>query len=138
MTTKSDVYSFGVVLLELLTGKQCIDKTRPNREQNLVEWAKPRLKDPRKLDRVIDPTMEGQYSTRGARKAAALTYKCLSHQPKNRPMMSDVVMILEPLQNFNEGLIVRPFVYVAPNEEDSSIQGIIASEAQKDGKKSWK
>ncbi|VVA11703.1 PREDICTED: serine/threonine-kinase [Prunus dulcis] len=140
LTTKSDVYSFGVVLLELLTGKWCIDKTRPNREQNLVEWAKPRLKDPRKLDRIIDPTMEGQYSTRGARKAAALAYACLSHQPKNRPMMRDVVMILEPLQNFNEGLIVRPFVYVAPNEEDSNsgIQGIITSDAQKDGKESWK
>ena len=28
LTTRSDVYSFGVVLLELLTGRLAIDKTR--------------------------------------------------------------------------------------------------------------
>ncbi|PIN02940.1 Serine/threonine protein kinase [Handroanthus impetiginosus] len=41
LTTRNDVYSFGVVLLELLTGKRAVDKKRPAREQNLVEWAKP-------------------------------------------------------------------------------------------------
>ncbi|KAM1224108.1 serine/threonine-protein kinase RIPK-like [Malus sylvestris] len=129
LTTKSDVYSFGVVLLELLTGKRCIDNSRPKREQNLVEWAKPRLKDPRKLDQIIDQMMEGQYSTRGARKAAALAYSCLSHNPKQRPRMSDAVVILEGLQDFNEGLVVRPFVYVAPNDEDSnsSIKTIVTT-----------
>ncbi|KAM0968043.1 hypothetical protein ACFX13_016774 [Malus domestica] len=132
LTTKSDVYSFGVVLLELLTGKRCIDNTCPSREQKLVEWAKPRLKDTRKLDGIIDPMMEGQYSIRGARKAAALAYSCLSHNPKQRPRMSDVVVILEGLQDFDEGLVVRPFVYVAPNEEDSnsSIKSMITSEAK--------
>ncbi|KAH0969744.1 hypothetical protein GBA52_028340 [Prunus armeniaca] len=60
------------ITTQLLTGKQCIDNTRPNREQNLVEWAKPRLKDPRKLDRIIDPTMEGQYSTRGGSKGGCI------------------------------------------------------------------
>ena len=31
--------------------------------------------------------------------------------------MTDVVMILESLQGFNEALTYQPFVYVAPNEE---------------------
>lgn len=35
---KADVYSFGVVLLELLTGRQPIDTTRPKGQQNLVLW----------------------------------------------------------------------------------------------------
>ncbi|CAI0559620.1 unnamed protein product [Linum tenue] len=38
LTSKSDVYSFGVILLELITGRRAIDTTRPNDEQNLVQW----------------------------------------------------------------------------------------------------
>ncbi|KAF2304104.1 hypothetical protein GH714_027255 [Hevea brasiliensis] len=76
------------VLLELLTGRRSVDKNRPQREQKLVEWARPMLNDPRKLGRIMDPRLEGQYSETGARKAAALAYQCLSHRPKQRPTMS--------------------------------------------------
>lgn len=113
LTSKSDVYSFGVVLLELLTGRRSVDKTRPAREQNLVEWARPMLNDTRKLGRIMDPRLEGQYSEMGAAKAAALAYQCLSHRPKNRPTMSQVVQTLEPLKDF-EDIPIAPFVYTVP------------------------
>lgn len=111
----SDVFSFGVVLLELLTGKRSLDKSRPSREQNLVEWAKPFLKDSHKLDRLMDSRLEGQYSIEGARKAAALAHQCLSHNPKSRPTMSNVVKTLEPLLNMND-IPMGPFVYIVPTE----------------------
>lgn len=114
----SDVYSFGVVLLELLTGKRAMDNTRLGREQSLVEWAKPLIKDPRKLERLMDPRLEGQFSARGAEKAVALAFKCLSHHPKPRPSMSEVVKVLESLQDFQDSF-VGTFVYVVPNENDS-------------------
>ncbi|XP_028751447.1 serine/threonine-protein kinase RIPK [Neltuma alba] len=113
LTSKSDVYSFGVVLLELLTGRRSVDKTRPAREQNLVEWARPMLHDTRKLGRIMDPRLEAQYSEMGAAKAAALAYQCLSHRPKNRPTMSQVVKTLEPLQDFDD-VPIAPFVYTVP------------------------
>ncbi|KAI9122858.1 hypothetical protein K1719_005747 [Acacia pycnantha] len=116
LTSKSDVYSFGVVLLELLTGRKSVDKTRPAREQNLVEWARPMLLDTRKLGRIMDPKLEGQYSEMGAAKAAALAYQCLSHRPKNRPTMSQVVNILEPLQDFDD-VPIAPFVYTVPADD---------------------
>lgn len=116
----SDVYSFGVVLLELLTGKRAMDKTRPGREQSLVEWARPLVKEPRKLERLVDPRLEGQFSIKGAQKAAALAFKCLSHHPKPRPTMSYVVRVLDSLQDFQDSF-VGPFVYVVPNENDSSV-----------------
>ncbi|KAK9281722.1 hypothetical protein L1049_004626 [Liquidambar formosana] len=84
LTTMSDVYSFGVVLLELLTGRRSMDKGRSNREQYLVTWAKPLLKNRPKLDRIMDPRLEGQYSTEGAKKAATLAYQCLSDNPKRQ------------------------------------------------------
>lgn len=111
----SDVYSFGVVLLELLTGKRCMDKIRPRREHCLVEWARPLLKDPRKMDTIMDSRLEGQYSVQGAKITTMLAYQCLSHNPKSRPTMSSVVKTLEPLMEMND--IPSHFVYVVPKGE---------------------
>ncbi|KAJ9168048.1 hypothetical protein P3X46_019622 [Hevea brasiliensis] len=130
LTSMSDVYSFGVVLLELLTGRRSVDKNRPQREQKLVEWARPMLNDPRKLGRIMDPRLEGQYSETGARKAAALAYQCLSHRPKQRPTMSAVVKILEPLKDF-EDIPIGPFVYTVPTETEKPKE----DEPKKDAKK---
>lgn len=99
LTARSDVYSFGVVLLELLTGRRSVDKTRPSKEQSLVDWARPKLNDKRKLLQIIDPRLENQYSVRAAQKACSLAYYCLSQNPKARPLMRDVVETLEPLQD---------------------------------------
>ncbi|PKA61814.1 Serine/threonine-protein kinase [Apostasia shenzhenica] len=103
LTAKSDVYSFGVVLLELLTGRKSVDKTRPGKEQSLVDWARPKLNDKRKLLQVIDPRLEEHYSVRAAHKACSLAYYCLSQNPKARPLMSDVVDTLEPLVGGGNG-----------------------------------
>ncbi|XP_023532241.1 probable serine/threonine-protein kinase PBL9 [Cucurbita pepo subsp. pepo] len=99
LTTWSDVYSFGVVLLEILSGRRAIDKNRPAREHNLVEWAKPYLANKRKIFRIIDSRLEGQYSLDGAYKASTLALRCLSIQPKLRPNMNDIVKDLEHLQD---------------------------------------
>ncbi|KAL0456666.1 UNVERIFIED_CONTAM: Receptor-like cytoplasmic kinase [Sesamum latifolium] len=98
LTARSDVYSFGVVLLEMLTGRRVLDKNRPHGEQNLIEWARPYLASKRRVLRVMDPRLEGQYSPGGALRAATLAIKCLALEPKHRPTMDDVVKALEQLQ----------------------------------------
>uniref|UniRef100_A0A0D6R6Y6 non-specific serine/threonine protein kinase n=1 Tax=Araucaria cunninghamii TaxID=56994 RepID=A0A0D6R6Y6_ARACU len=102
LTAKSDVYSYGVVLLEMLSARRALDKNRPNGEQNLVEWAKPYLNDKHKVFRVMDARLEGQYSTKSARKVAMIAYQCLCTEAKFRPNMSDVVETLEELQDIND------------------------------------
>ncbi|XP_047176421.1 serine/threonine-protein kinase RIPK-like [Vigna umbellata] len=131
LTAMSDVYSFGVVLLEILTGRRSVDKGRPPREQNLVEWARPVLNDSRKLGRIMDPRLEGQYSEAGARKAAALAYQCLSHRPRSRPLMSTVVSVLEPLKDF-EDVPIGPFVYTVPPDHNEMAKEV---ETPKDRKR---
>ena len=99
LTAKSDVYSFGVVLLEMLSGRRAIDKNRPPGEHNLVEWARPYLPHKRKIFRVLDTRVEGQYSLVAAHKAAALASHCLSTEAKCRPTMDEVASTLELLQD---------------------------------------
>lgn len=118
LTSASDVYSFGVVLVELLTGRKSFDKSRPNREQSLVEWARPMLKNQRRLMKVIDPRLEGQYPETGLRKAAALAYQCLSCRPKVRPTMAQVIQVLEPLKDVDDAQI-GTFVFSVSLDCDS-------------------
>nr|XP_043616885.1 serine/threonine-protein kinase RIPK-like [Erigeron canadensis] len=135
LTTMSDVYSFGVVLLELLTGRRSMDKKRPSREQCLVEWARPLLKDPNNLDRIMDPKLDGQYPILGATRAATLASRCLSHHPKCRPPMNEVVKILEHILELDD-FPVGSFVYIAPKEGEKvnvkSEETIDRKEKQKD------
>ncbi|URE00855.1 hypothetical protein MUK42_30556 [Musa troglodytarum] len=102
LTSKSDVYSYGVVLLEMMTGRRSMDKNRPNGEHNLVEWARPHLKERRRFYRLIDPRLEGNFSIKGAQKASQLAHACLSRDPKARPLMSEVVEVLKPLINLKD------------------------------------
>ncbi|KAK6943646.1 Protein kinase domain [Dillenia turbinata] len=99
LTAKSDVYSFGVVLLEMLSGRRAIDKNRPTGEHNLVDWARPYLTNKRRIFRVLDTRLEGQYSLNRALKAATLVVQCLSAESKFRPTMDEVVTTLEQLQD---------------------------------------
>ncbi|KAL6966222.1 putative serine/threonine-protein kinase pbl16 [Sarracenia purpurea var. burkii] len=98
LSPRSDVYSFGVVLLELVTGRKSLDKSRPAREQNLADWALPLLREKKKLPNIVDPRLDGEYPIKGVHKAAMLAYHCLNRNPKARPLMRDIVDSLEPLQ----------------------------------------
>ncbi|KAG2333799.1 hypothetical protein Bca52824_004979 [Brassica carinata] len=64
LTVKSDVYSFGVVLLELITGRRAVDTTKPNDEQNLVAWAQPIFRDPKRYPDMADPLLKKNFSER--------------------------------------------------------------------------
>lgn len=98
LTAMSDVYSFGVVLLEFLTGKKSMDRSRPVRQQALVDWVMPYLTPKRRVLAVVDPRLGKDYPEKAAQKVGSLAYHCLNHNPKARPLMKDVVAYLEPLQ----------------------------------------
>ena len=96
--------SFGVVLLEMLSGRPVVDKNRPSKEHNLVEWAKPYLASKRKVFKIFDARFEGQYPSSDAREVVKLAIQCLADDPKSRPNMNDVVKILEQLKKSEPSL----------------------------------
>lgn len=82
--------------MELLSGRHAVDKTKSGVEHNLVDWARPYLGDKRKLFRIMDTKLEGQYPHRAAYGAAILALQCTS-EAKFRPHMSEVLATLEQL-----------------------------------------
>ncbi|KAL8035604.1 hypothetical protein ABFX02_12G108000 [Erythranthe guttata] len=122
LTAKSDVYSFGVVLLELLSGRRAVDKTKVGVEQNLVDWALPYMGDKRRLFRIMDIKLEGQYPQKAAFAAATIALQCLSHEAKLRPRMADVIDKLEELQAPKSGIANRKVVVQIENQVDPTVK----------------
>ncbi|KAJ9550667.1 hypothetical protein OSB04_014712 [Centaurea solstitialis] len=98
LTARSDIYGFGVVLLEMLIGRKAMDNSKPSHEHNLVDWARPLLTHEKKLLRILEPKMEGQYTSKTALKVANLAHQCISPNPKGRPAVGHIVQVLESVQ----------------------------------------
>lgn len=94
LTLKSDIYSYGVVLLELITGRRAIDTTRPNEEQNLVSWAQPFFRDPKKFPDIADPLLNRHFPEKDLNQLVAIAAMCLQDEASARPLISDVVTTL--------------------------------------------
>ncbi|KAK9735648.1 hypothetical protein RND81_04G217400 [Saponaria officinalis] len=94
LTLKSDMYSFGVVLLELITGRRVMDTTRPNDEQNLVTWAQPIFRDPKRFPDLADPRLNKEFPVTSLNQAVGICAMCLQEEPSVRPLVEDVVAAL--------------------------------------------
>ncbi|KAL9268406.1 putative serine/threonine-protein kinase PBL7 [Drosera capensis] len=91
LTLRSDIYCFGVFLLELISGRKAIQTLESGKEQNVVAWARPLLKDRRNFSEIADPTLEGRYPPRDLYQALSVAAMCVREEPNMRPVIADVV-----------------------------------------------
>lgn len=94
LTLKSDIFSFGVVLLELLTGRACIDRSNPsNMHPNICDWVRKTLKHG-DVREVLDPAMTKSVpgpSLEAAWKVAEIAMQCVEPRSIHRPTILRVV-----------------------------------------------
>ncbi|KAL5226623.1 hypothetical protein ABZP36_014888 [Zizania latifolia] len=98
LNEKSDIYSFGVVMLESVTARDPVDYSKPADEINLVEWLKMMISSKRAED-VVDPNLEIKPPKRALKRAILVGLKCVDPDADKRPKMSQVVQMLEAVQN---------------------------------------
>ncbi|KAK7258582.1 hypothetical protein RIF29_24163 [Crotalaria pallida] len=136
LTLKSDVYSFGVVLLELITGRKAVDTTKPNDEQNLVSWAQPIFRDPKKYGDMADPLLGKYFPEKDLNQVVAIAAMCLQEESAARPLMSDVVTALSFLSTSPEEGQAPPIPLENKSEsedEESSKDSDHSSDEEEEG-----
>ncbi|XP_008788453.2 cysteine-rich receptor-like protein kinase 10 isoform X2 [Phoenix dactylifera] len=93
LSAKADVFSFGVLVLELISGQKNSSFV-PNAEaDSLLEWAWKLFKKGRSLE-MMDPTMRSTAVTEQVAMCVHIGLLCTQSDPKLRPHMKRVVVIL--------------------------------------------
>ncbi|XP_023755160.1 receptor-like protein kinase FERONIA [Lactuca sativa] len=93
LTRKSDVYAFGVVLLEVLCRKRAVDESLGEEQWNLARWVQESIKEGN-LKHIIDNGIRDEISPKCLKEFVRIAERCLLSNPKQRPMMAEVVVRL--------------------------------------------
>ncbi|CAK9882202.1 unnamed protein product [Sphagnum jensenii] len=95
LTIKADVYSFGVLILEIISGRKCIDNELPPNDTYLIEKAW-RLHNEGNLIDIIDQTLHlCNDEVIQARQLLNIALLCLLNEGEKRPSMAHVVAMLQ-------------------------------------------
>ncbi|KAL3514472.1 hypothetical protein ACH5RR_027189 [Cinchona calisaya] len=94
LNERSDVYSFGVLLMEIITGRNPVDYSRPPGEVNLVDWLKTMVSN-HNAEGVLDPKLPEQPSSRALKRALLVALRCVDPIAQKRPKMGHVIHMLE-------------------------------------------
>ncbi|KAM3284857.1 putative LRR receptor-like serine/threonine-protein kinase RFK1 isoform X2 [Capsicum chacoense] len=94
LTDKADVYSFGVVLLEIVSGKNNNNYMPSNNCICLLDWAC-HVQQSGSIEELIDQRLGSNINKQEVEKIVKVALLCTSATPSLRPIMSEVVAMLE-------------------------------------------
>ncbi|WCJ31176.1 Protein kinase superfamily protein [Euphorbia peplus] len=94
LNESSDVYSFGVLIMEIISGRNPVDYSKPPDEVNLVDWVKKMVSE-RNSEGVLDPKVHEKPCSRALKKALLVAFRCVDPNAEKRPKMGHIVHMLE-------------------------------------------
>ncbi|KAK1555200.1 hypothetical protein Q3G72_023269 [Acer saccharum] len=94
LNERSDVYSFGILIMEIISGRNPVDYSRPPGEVNLVEWLKTMVTN-RNAEGVVDARLQEKPSSRALKRALLVALRCVDPNAQKRPKMGHVIHMLE-------------------------------------------
>ncbi|XP_050206601.1 probable serine/threonine-protein kinase At1g01540 isoform X3 [Mercurialis annua] len=94
LNERSDVYGFGILIMEIISGRNPVDYSKPPDEVNLVEWLK-RMVTERTPERVVDPKILEKPCSRALKRVLLVALRCVDPNSQKRPKMGHVVHMLE-------------------------------------------
>lgn len=94
LNERSDVYSFGILIMEIISGRNPVDYSRPPEEVNLVDWLKTLVTN-RNAEGVLDPKLPQKPSSRALKRALLVALRCVDPSAQKRPKMGHVIHMLE-------------------------------------------
>ncbi|KAL6338914.1 hypothetical protein AAG906_024065 [Vitis piasezkii] len=94
LNERSDVYSFGILIMEIISGRNPVDYSRPPEEVNLVDWLK-RMVTNRNPEGVLDPKIPEKPTSRALKRALLVALRCVDPNSQKRPKMGHVIHMLE-------------------------------------------
>ncbi|CAL9206625.1 unnamed protein product, partial [Musa hybrid cultivar] len=119
-SNKTDIFGYGIMLLELVTGQRAIDISLLDEDVLLLDRVK-KLWRENQLELIIDPNLDKNYDILEVEKLFQIALLCTQASPEDRPIMSDVIRMLE-----GEGLTERweqlQQVEVTPKQDYQRIQ----------------
>ncbi|XP_062231794.1 receptor-like serine/threonine-protein kinase SD1-8 [Phragmites australis] len=92
-SVKSDVFSFGVIVLEIITGKRNRGVYSYSGHLNLLAHAWSLLNEGNSLD-LVDENLKGSFNSDEVLKCLKVGLLCVQENPDNRPLMSQVLLML--------------------------------------------
>ncbi|KAJ3677895.1 hypothetical protein LUZ60_001698 [Juncus effusus] len=132
LNERSDVYSFGILIMEIISGRNPVDYSRPPGEVNLVEWLK-NMVTSRNYEGVLDPKLGENPSNRALKKILLVALRCVDPDSNKRPKMGHVIHMLET-DDFPYRDERKPGgSYNSPLEKAKLLQKVIAETSDSSG-----
>ena len=95
VTVKADVYSYGIVILEILSKRRNVDRSRPESSFHLLTMLQRKAEENQLIEIVEDLDEEMQNNREEVVRMIRIAAWCLQNDHTKRPSMSTVVKVLE-------------------------------------------